>query len=115
MASKFAEFLDKNKIDPRRVLVASRKLERLLPDDRAIRLGKRRAKKGGAAATPAPAGEEAAAPKKPRSGRPVTPRALAAARGGKPVPGPAKTRLVRAVNYLLSQKKKDAIDLRTLF
>jgi hypothetical protein len=109
MASKFAEFLDKNKIDPRRVLVASRKLEQLQPEDRAARLKKRQAKKSEAAA----AGEEK--PKKPRSGRPVTRQALDAAKNGKALTGPAKTRIVRAVNHVLSQKKKEAVDLRALF
>jgi len=114
MPSKFAEFLDKNKIDPRRLITASHKLERLQPEDRALRLGKRQAKAN--PGTPAPAGGDAkAAPKKPRSGRPLTPRALTAATAGKGLTGPQKTRFVRAVNYLLSQKKKDAVDLKTLF
>lgn len=111
MASKFAEFLDKNKIDPRRVLSASRKLERLRPEDRAARLKKRQAKKGEAPA--AAAGD--AKPEKRRSGRPVTLRALEAAKSGKPIAGPAKTRIVRALNQVLSQKKKEAVDLRKLF
>ncbi len=111
MSSKFAEFLDKNKIDSRRLLAASHKLEQLRPEDRALRLAKRQSKKGD---SPAAAGEKEA-PKKPRSGRPVTPRAIAAAKAGKAVPGPAKTRIVKAVNYLLSQKKAEAVELRTLF
>jgi len=45
----------------------------------------------------------------------VTPRAIAAATAGKQVPGPTKTRIVRAVTLLLSQKKAEAVDLRTLF
>jgi len=113
MASKFAEFLDKNKIDPRRVLAASRKLETLQPEDRAARLKKRQAKKGDAPAAAAAASEEK--PKKPRSGRPVTRQALEAAKNGKAIAGPAKTRIVRAVNHVLSQKKKDAVELRALF
>lgn len=114
MPSKFAEFLDKNKIDSRRVIAASRKIERLLPEDRAVKLTKRQAKAnpGGA---PAAGGDEKAAPKKPRSGRPLTPRAVAAAQSGKPLTGPQKSRFVRAVNYVLSQKKKDAVDLKALF
>ncbi len=112
MSSKFAEFLEKNKIDARRVMSASRALERLRPEDRAARLAKRKAKGGDAAAA---GGDEKAAPKKPRSGRPVTQRVINAAQAGKPVPGPAKTRLVRAINHLLAQKKKEAVDLRALF
>jgi len=114
MSSKFAEFLEKNKIDARRVMAASRKLEQLRPEDRSIRLAKRLAKKAGGGAAAAASGEKEA-PKKPRSGRPVTPRAIAAATAGKQVPGPTKTRIVRAVNLLLSQKKAEAVDLRTLF
>jgi hypothetical protein len=113
MSSKFAEFLDKNKIDPRRVLAASRQLEQLQPEDRALRLSRRQAKKGGAPA--AAAGEDKVAPKKPRSGRPVTRQAIEAAKSGKPLTGPAKTRLVRALNHVLAQKKKEAVELRKLF
>ncbi|HET9953142.1 MAG TPA: hypothetical protein VFQ61_01490 [Polyangiaceae bacterium] len=111
MASKFSEFLEQNKIDPRRLRAASRKLEGLRPEDRALRLAKRNAKKaeGGGADK---GGE---AKKKPRSGRPVTFRQLDAAKAGKPISGPAKTRLVRAVNAVLTQKKKDSVDLRALF
>jgi hypothetical protein len=110
MASKFAEFLTANKIDPRRVAAASRELERLRPEDRAKRLARRTAKK--AETKPAADAEK---PGKPRSGRPATGRLLTAATAGKPVSGPAKTRLLRAVNHLLVQKKKTATDLKTLF
>ncbi|MGC4094303.1 MAG: hypothetical protein QM756_41620 [Polyangiaceae bacterium] len=95
------------------MIAASRKLELLKPEDRAVKLAKRLAKKN--PGTPAAGGEEKAAPKKPRSGRPLTPRALASATNGKALTGPQKTRLVRAVNYVLSQKKKDAVELKTLF
>jgi hypothetical protein len=111
MASKFAEFLEKNKIDPRRVLVSSREIERLRPEDRATRLQRRQAKAGDAGG----ANAEKKETKKPRSGRPVTPRLLEAARNGKPVTGPAKTRLLRAVNHLLTQKKQESVDIRALF
>ena len=87
MASKFTEFLQTNKIDPRRVASASQAI--------------------------AAAGGEA--PPKPRSGRPVTPQLLSRALGGKPVTGPGKTRLLRAVNRVLEQKKKEPVDLRALF
>ena len=40
---------------------------------------------------------------------------LDAASAGKPISGPAKTRLLRAVNHVLEQKKKSATDLKTLF
>jgi hypothetical protein len=100
MASKFQEFLSTHKIDPRRLLVASTALERLRPEDRALRLKK-----------PAE-GEEK---KKPRSGRPVTQRLLDSALAGKAISGPQKQRLVRALNRVLEQKKKDSIDFRAVF
>lgn len=116
MASKFAQFLTDNKIDPRRLIVASRELERLRPEDRKLKFQKRAAKKAGGPAPAAAAdGEEKKGPSKPRSGRPVTPRLIAAVTAGKPVPGPAKTRLVRALNHVLEQKKKPAAELRALF
>jgi hypothetical protein len=110
MASKFAEFLSTNKIDPRRVAAASREIERLRPEDRAKRLARRQAKKS--ETKPA---ADAPKPTKPRSGRPATSRALAAAAAGKAISGPSKTRLLRAVNHLLEQKKKSATDLKSLF
>jgi len=113
MSSKFSEFLDKNKIDPRRLVAASRGLERLRPEDRAQKLAKRKAKAGGAPAAPADA--EAKKPEKRRSGRPVTPRLVSDAKAGKPVSGPAKTRVLRAVNKILEQKKAQAVDLKSLF
>jgi len=109
MATKFAQFLTDNGIDPRRVLVASRALERLRPEDRRIRLALKRARS-----------EEGSTEKKPeakpRSGRPVTARLLREASDeGNRVPAPAKRRLLRAVNRILEQKKKDPVELGTLF
>ena len=108
-SSKFAQFLTSKKIDGRRVLATSRKLEGLQPEDRTIKLNKRLAKKG-------EGGENA--PKetrKPRSGRPVTQRALDAALKGGTISGPTKTRILRAVNHLLEQKKQEKVDLKSLF
>jgi hypothetical protein len=110
--SKFAQFIAEKKLDPRRILIASTKLESLQPEDRLIRLNKRQAKKAKEAGSSTEAKE---APKKPRSGRPLTDRAMAAALKGGAISGPTKTRIVRAVNHLLEQKKQTAIDLRALF
>jgi hypothetical protein len=107
--SKFAQFLAAKKLDARRILAASHKLERLRPEDRTIRLAKRRARRAESAEG------VAKETRKPRSGRPVTTRALAAAMGGGQLSGPAKTRILRAVNHLLEQKKQEKVDLRTLF
>lgn len=110
MSTKFADFLKEHKIDPRRVIAASAKIERLRPEDRALRLARKAAKKkddGG--------DEKKDAGPKPRSGRQVTARLLTAASTGKAVSGPAKTRLLRAVNRVLEQKKQELVDLRALF
>ncbi len=112
MASKFAEFLKENKLDIRRVYSASRKLEQLKLEDRRIKLQKR---KGGDEAASGGEEGEKAPPAKPRSGRPVTAQLVAKIEAGKPVSGAAKTRLLRAVNHLLEQKKKKPVELKELF
>ena len=110
--SKFAQLLASKKIDPRRIVAVSHKLETLQPEDRAIRLGKRRAKgaEGGE-------GGDKKETRKPRSGRPVTQRAIDAAMAGRvsDISGPIKTRILRALNHILEQKKQDKVDLKALF
>lgn len=106
MASKFADYIAAQKIDPRRLLAVSKRIERLRPEDRALKLKKR---KGAAQAE----GEEN--PAKPRSGRPVTSVLLDRVTAGKPIPGAAKTRLLRAVNAVLEQKKQPPATLKDLF
>jgi hypothetical protein len=106
--TKFATFLKDKKVDPRRVLAASHKLESLKAEDRNIRLAKRKARSVEDKKGPADTRES-------RSGRPVTPRALDAALTGKSVSGPAKTRLLRALNAVLEQKKLEKVDLRAIF
>jgi hypothetical protein len=108
MASKFKDFLDAQKIDPRRLLAASNAVERLTREDRTQvaqrAAAKSRAKEG-----------EKIARVKGHSGRPVTPRLVQDASAGKPVSGPAKTRLLRAVNRILDQKKQPVAELKQLF
>jgi hypothetical protein len=108
-ASKLSQFLASKKIDARRVIAASHKLETLTLEDRKIKLAKRSGKK---------AEGDAAGPKetrKPRSGRPVTPRAMDAAIKGGAISGPTKSRILRAVNHLLEQKKQEKVELKALF
>ena len=104
--SKLSDFLSKKKIDHRRILTISKKLEALQPEDRAAKLAKKKRSKPE---------EGAAAPKKPRSGRPVSPPTLHAAIAGQAISGPAKTRITRAVNAVLSQKKQAEVGVRDLF
>lgn len=105
--SKLSTFLTSNKLNPARLLAVSHKLETLHREDRGIKLLKRqdRKKEGG----------EKKDHGKPRSGRPVTDRAMQAALKGGTISGPTKQRILRAVNYLLEQKKKDKVELKTLF
>jgi hypothetical protein len=111
--NKLASFLDTNKLNPKRLLVVSHKLETLQRDDRSMKLAKRQGKKAADAGT-AKEGD-AKETRKPRSGRPVTERALSSALEGGTISGPTKQRILRAVNYLLEQKKKDKVELKTLF
>jgi hypothetical protein len=111
MATKIEDFLKEKKIDPRRILVASAELERLRPADRKIRLVKRAARKSEDAAKK----KEGLAAAKPRSGRQVTQEALTAAFAGKTISGPQKTRILRALNAVLEQKKQDKIELAAIF
>jgi hypothetical protein len=77
--TKFAGFIASKKLDARRILIASRRIEANRPEDRLIRLKKRLARAAGDAAP-----TESKETRKPRSGRPVTGRALQAAlEGGK--------------------------------
>jgi hypothetical protein len=108
MASKLESFLQNQKIDARRVLSASKEIERLRPEDRKIRLTKSQARKS----------EEGKVPEgleKPRSGRPVTKVGLDRALAGGDVPGPQKTRILRALNHILAQRKKDAVTIDAIF
>lgn len=113
MASKFSEFITKQKLDPRRILAASRSIERLRPEDRTLR--QQRKMQGGSDSAASSEEGTQEAPPKPRSGRPVTRVLLSAATGGGKISGPAKNRLLRAVNHLLVQKKQAAVELKSLF
>jgi len=108
MASKLETFLRDNEIDHRRLLVASQQAERLRPEDRKIKLVQRQARKSEDGKKP----DDLA---KPRSGRPVTPVGLRHALSGERLSGPAKTRILRAVNRILGQRKKKAVALDALF
>ncbi len=108
--SKLAKFLTTQKLDPRRVLAASHSLESLRHEDRTIKLARRRARVGEDAEKKAEALKS-----KPRSGRAVTHRAMTAAMTGGKLPGPTKTRILRAVNHLLETKKQDKVELKALF
>lgn len=104
--SKLHAFLTQNKLNTDRLVAVSHKLETLTVADRKLKHERRGTKKEGA---------EKKEVAKPRSGRAITPRALASALKGGTLSGPTKQRILRAVNYLLEQKKKDKVELKTLF
>lgn len=107
--TKFSTFITENKLNPARIIAVSHKLETLQRSDRDLKRAKRNSKREGAEKTEAANG-------KPRSGRAVTERALNAAISGKAtISGPTKQRILRAVNHVLEQKKKDKVELKTLF
>ncbi len=107
--SKLADYLKTNKIDTRRVLAASRTLEQRSNEDRALVATKSLMKAGKKEK------DEAVLAKKPASGRHVTAPMMDRALAGTTVPGPVKTRIVRAVNSLLTAKKKPEVKLHDLF
>ncbi|MDH5493595.1 MAG: hypothetical protein OEY14_16695 [Myxococcales bacterium] len=108
--SKLSDFMDSKKIDPRRVLAASHRVERLGHEDRSIRVAKRRVKKGVGSDA-----DGALAAKKGRSGKPVTAPLMKAALEGGKISGAAKSRITRAVNSVLASKKASEVTLRDLF
>lgn len=107
--TKLSDFLTQNKIHPNRVVLASKALERRQPADKAL-AAKKKAMKDGKLDK-----DEGVLKAKPRSGRPVTGATITKAIGGRPLNGPTKNRIVRAVNAVLTRKKKPEIGLRDLF
>ncbi len=107
--TKLNDFLTQHKIDPRRVVLASTKLETRTPDDKKLAATKKAMKAGKVEKN------EETLKQKPRSGRPVTSAAITKAMHGRDVSGPVKTRIARAVNALLTQKKKSEVTFRDLF
>ena len=108
--SKLSDFLEKQKIDPRRLLIASKEVETFRREDRAIQLAKRKVKGG----KPTDADKETAA-KKSRSGRPVTKPLLGRALAGDKLTQKARGRVLRAVNHVLAKKKADPVAASELF
>ena len=107
--SKLTDSLKTHKIDARRVVLASKDLERRTREDLAL-VAKKADMKAGKVEK-----DDAVLKQKPRSGRPLTLPQIEKAMRGETISGPAKTRLVRAVNAILEARKKPAITLRDLF
>jgi hypothetical protein len=107
--SKLSDSLKNHKIDARRVVGASKGLERRTREDLAL-VTKKAAMKAGKVEK-----DDAVMKQKPRSGRPLTLPQVEKALRGETISGPAKTRVVRAVNEILKARKKAEIGLRDLF
>jgi hypothetical protein len=107
--SKLGDYLKTNKIDTRRVLGASRSLEQRTSEDRSLIATKALMKAGKKEK------DAAVLAKKPTSGRHVTAPMMDRALAGQVIPGPVKSRIVRAVNSLLTAKKKTEIKIHDLF
>lgn len=108
--SKLNDYLESKKLDTRKVLATSKRIEALTPEDRRIREARKRVKSG----KPSDAQKELAG-KKPRSGKPVTAPLMKRALGGEAVSAAAKGRILRAVNQVLETKKAGTAELGDLF
>ena len=108
--SKLSDWMTKNKVDARRVVAISKDLEGHRREDRALKALRAKVKAGKAGDD-----EKEKAKQKPRSGKPVSTPTLEKAMRGATIPGPAKTRIIRAVNAILTQKKKGEVQLKDLF
>jgi hypothetical protein len=108
--SKLSEYLEKQKIDPRRILIASRQIERFTREDYAVRRARQVVKKG----KPTDA-QKSLAEKRARSGRPVTRPSLDKALRGERISSTTRSRIVRALNRILSQKKKSEVSASDVF
>lgn len=107
--SKLSDFLTTNKIDARRVVGTSRSLERPTSADKLLRAKKSAIKAGKADK------DEAVTKAKPKSGRRVTQPSIDRAAKGEAISGPAKQRIMRAVNAILAGRKKPEVGFRDLF
>jgi len=106
--NKLQDYLTKNKISLRRLTSASGQIERLSDEDRKIKRARKLAKGGDE-------GSKELATQKPRSGRRLNPATVTRAAAGTTISGPAKTRVLRAVNSVLAQRKKPEVKLSDLF
>lgn len=106
----FADFIQQKGIEADAILRVSERLERLRDEDRELRRKRAAARRTSPGKSYADAGLG-----KPRSGRPLRPGHLEAALADKPVPGPVRSKFVRAVNHLLAKKGEQPIAAPQLF
>jgi len=107
--SQLSDFLKEHQITDEALISASRALEKLSPDERDVRTKRKNAR------TAKKAYAELNLEKTKARGRGLTQDTLGRALAGQALPRLARQKIVRAVNTLLTSKKKDAIDWRPLF
>nr|PZM92381.1 MAG: hypothetical protein DIU72_06635 [Pseudomonadota bacterium] len=106
----FSEFIASKGIKDEEILAVSRRLETLRGKDRELLRLRARKRKSAPQQSYAEAGIE-----KPRSGRPLRPVDLEAARNDVPLPRKVRSKILRAVNALLSRKGGGEVTARELF
>ncbi len=107
--STLTDFLSSNDITPEAVVSQSKAMERYSDADRAqnvARAAARREKKSY---------DDAQAPKTAKYGRGVTQRTMSTALAGEPVSRVNRKKITRAVNAILTTKKKDTVEAPALF
>lgn len=106
----FADVLESRSLTPKQILHVSSRLERVGNEDRELirkRAEKRRR-------NPSKSYEELGIAK-PKSGRILQPGHIEAALADRPVPGPVRTKLLRAVNSLVAKKGGEPLRTTDLF
>ncbi|MDD9940478.1 MAG: hypothetical protein OXU20_05390 [Myxococcales bacterium] len=106
--SKLSDYLEQQKIDARRVLLASKNVESLRPEDRETLAARKRHKKGDESA-------KEAAERPCRSGKPLTRPTLAKALRGDQLSKRSRQCVLRAVNAALAIKKKPEASAAEIF
>lgn len=107
--SQLSDFLSEHKITTEALIAASAGIEKLSPEERAVRV-----KRAGARAQKK-AYSELGLDKTKSRGRGITADVIGRAVAGTPIPRVARQKIVRAVSAILVSNKKDAVDWRPLF
>lgn len=107
---QFADFLNQKGLEPKQILLVSQRLECVRDEDR-ILMRRREARRR---ENPGKSYEELGIAK-PRSGRPLRPGHIEAALADKPIPGPVRSKVVRAVNFLLQKKGQEPVRAPDIF
>lgn len=105
----FSDFLEAKKLTEEQILRRSKRLESLRSEDRALHRRREAHRRSGAKTS-----YEEAGIAKPRSGRSLQREHVRAAMNDKPIPGPVRTKMLRAISSLLG-KDAGPIDVTTVF